>query len=80
VIRTPSARSTAITALNFSRGPVEEDLNLSEIKELERKPSSGQLVDIVTGKRVGELSMTGRMTINLAPLGAQCIVMEKPAD
>lgn len=77
VMEIPDASTTAITALNFSRQAVAEDLNLSEIKELQGKQVSGHLLDILTGKRLGELPTTGRTTISLGPLSAQCVVVEK---
>ncbi|OAI57920.1 hypothetical protein AYO47_00060 [Planctomyces sp. SCGC AG-212-M04] len=79
VIGLPGDAPAAVTVLNFSREPVEEDLNLSEIKELKDKRLSGPLLEILTGKRLGE-SEAGRMKINVGPLGAQCIVAEKRAD
>jgi len=78
VLDVPDASAVAVTALNFSRGPVEETVKLAEIKDLQDKQPSGQLLEIVSGNRLGELPKTGRLTMQLAPLAAQCIIVETP--
>lgn len=66
VMRTPGKPALAITALNFSRRPVEERLDLSQIKGIDMSDFSGQTVlDSVSGKTDGSVNDTGVISVRL---------------
>jgi trehalose synthase len=81
VMQVPGQHAAAVTAMNFSRRPVRETLDLSAIEKLPRKKFlAGKLPDIVRGEHAGELSSDGRMTIQLPGLTASTFVIESERE
>ena len=54
-----------------------EEIELLAIKGLQQEKVTGQLLDIISGKRLGALPSSGRLTIELPALTARTIAIEK---
>jgi maltose alpha-D-glucosyltransferase/alpha-amylase len=79
VLRLPGPR-LAITALNFDRNPVVEDVDLSQIAGLTANEYRGRpTTDVVGGRNAGAVNEPGRLTIRLDPLSGTTIVIGEPA-
>jgi hypothetical protein len=76
VMQVPGS-DVAVTAMNFSQKSVREEIELLAINGLEQEKITGQLLDIISDKRLGVLPDSGRLTIELPALTARTIVMEK---
>jgi hypothetical protein len=77
VMQVPGSDAAVVTAMNFSQEAVREEIELLAIKGLEQEKVTGQLLDIISGKRLGTLPDCGRLTIELPALTARTIVIEK---
>jgi hypothetical protein len=77
VMQAPGPANVVITALNFSRKPMREELDLSDMEGLADKKLTGNLLDIITGEQLGSLPDSGRITIELPALAAKTILVEK---
>jgi maltose alpha-D-glucosyltransferase/alpha-amylase len=76
VMRAPGSTAAVITALNFSREAVEEEVDLQEVEGLEGVKLNGKLLDIVSGERLVDLTDLRRFTVELPALTARTIVIE----
>jgi hypothetical protein len=76
VLKLPEADALAVTALNFGRSALEEDLDLSQIPGLSVARFRGQkAVDAVAGETDGEVPESGRLKIKLSALGSKTLVI-----
>jgi trehalose synthase len=81
VLKIPGRHGGALTALNFGLRDVRESVNLSRIDELSpEKLRRGELVDIVSGERAGELRESGRVTIELPALTGRTVLLRRAGD
>lgn len=78
VMRTPGEARAVMTAMNFSRQAIEEQVDLSDVAELAPDRLAGTLHDIVTGEQLGALSSTGKLKIRLPALTAKTIALKSP--
>ena len=62
--------------MNFSQEPVREEIDLMLSRALGQEKVTGQLLDIVSGERLGDVPDSGRLTIELPALTARTIVIE----
>jgi len=68
IMRSPDKSSTIITALNFSRESVKEEVNLQKLKQLSGVKHSGEvIVNCVADKAEGRVDEDDKMDINLGP-------------
>ena len=77
VMQAPGSGAAVVTALNFSQKSVREEIELLAIKGLQQEKVTGQLLDIISGKRLGTLPDSGQLTIELPALTARTIVIGK---
>jgi maltose alpha-D-glucosyltransferase/alpha-amylase len=78
VMRVPGRHVAAVTAMNFSQEPLEETFDLREVEQLEdATPRAGKLLDVVDRQPIGELHPSGRITIQLPPLTAFTVLIER---
>jgi len=67
-MRSPGNTSTIITALNFERESVKEELDFKKLKQLSDVKHSGEvIVNCVADKAEGRVDEDGKMDINLGP-------------
>ncbi len=79
VLRLPG-HPLAVTALNFGRRPVTEDLDLSRIEGVDIAQLRGRPVtDIVAGQAAGSVPDSGRLTVRLGALSVTTLVIGDPA-
>jgi hypothetical protein len=71
------AAAAVVAAMNFSQKSVREEIELLAIKGLEQEKVTGKLFDIISGKQLGTLPDSGRLTIELPALTARTIVIER---
>lgn len=79
VMRAPGASRAIVTALNFSREPIEEQVDLHKLSGLPEE-LTGAVREILTDKKLGELPASGRLTIELPGWTAKTIAIEPPAE
>lgn len=78
VMRTPGKPTIAITALNFSRTPIQEKVNLAKINGLSASGLAGHAVtDAVTGASEGQVDANGIVNINLEGWSAKTLIIEQ---
>lgn len=74
VMKTPEG-AIAVTALNFGREEVEEELDLADVKGLKGEKLRGrEVVDAVTGRAAGEIAESGRLKVRLEALSGKALV------
>jgi trehalose synthase len=77
VMQLPSDERTAITAINFSRTQVVENLNLSDLEGIDVKVLIEQNAkDIMKNKREGRVSEEGMLSISLNGLEGKVLVID----
>lgn len=80
VLRLPDDHSIAVTALNFGRAEVEEELNLTTIKEVSLDAFRGQpITDILANTGTDTVPDSGRLKIKLSALSGRTLVLTKAA-
>ena len=80
VLRLPGRPRLAVTALNFGREPIEEPVDLADLKGIEPDHLRGRdALDIVADRPAGRVGDDGRLTIRLEPLGGRTLVIETAA-
>ncbi len=75
VMQAPGSDAAVVTAMNFSQESMREEVELFAIKGLQQEKVTGQLLDIISGERLGTLPRSGRLTIELPALTARTIVI-----
>jgi trehalose synthase len=76
VMQAPGAPAAIITALNFSRKSVQEEIDVRNIKEFEDKQFTDKVLDVLSGEQLDKLPESGRLSIKLPALTAQTIMIE----
>ncbi len=75
-LRLPGQHPFAITALNFGREAVEEEVNLYAVADLPVQELRGRkLIEVVGGKPVSEIPETGKLRLELDVLDAKTWVV-----
>jgi trehalose synthase len=75
VLKLPGRDAWAVTALNFGRAEMTEELDLAAVPGLDAAAVRGRAVkDAVTGRPAGAVSDAGRLTIRLGPRTYQALV------
>jgi len=78
VMRPPGQPAIAITALNFSRNPIRESLDLSKIKTVNATQLKAQPVtDSISGKPEGQLDNEARLQIALDGWSAKTLIINQ---
>jgi trehalose synthase len=76
VLKLPERHGLAVTALNFGRAAVEEDVDLAGVPGVPADSIRGRrLLDAVAGAGVGEVGETGRARVRLPALSGTVIVV-----
>jgi hypothetical protein len=81
-MRVPGKYLGAVTALNFWGEDVQQPIDLAGTGVL--APDQGgmvrgaNVVDAVTGQRLGQVPASGRLVVDLPPLGARTLIVERP--
>jgi maltose alpha-D-glucosyltransferase/alpha-amylase len=79
VMKTPEV-TVAITALNFGRSAIEEEIELTAIKGVSAAELNGrQWVDVLGGEGSGKVTDKGRLTLRLPPLTGKTVVIRSSA-
>jgi hypothetical protein len=79
-LRVPGPYLGAITALNFSKEPLQEQIEIEPLLERdERFQSAGGAVDILTGKRLPS-SQERRLGIDLSGHSYKTLIIERASD
>lgn len=76
VMQPPDSDAVAITAMNFSRKPVQEEIDLNDVAGLEVASLTGEMLDIVSDESLAEVPESGRLTIPLPALTARTILLQ----
>jgi trehalose synthase len=77
-MRMPGPYLGAITALNFSHRDIQEQVDISGFaKKQGEKVVGGEMFEILTGKTLGRLPATDRITISVPALSATTVVVEQ---
>jgi hypothetical protein len=75
VLKLPGRGAWAVTALDFGRAEVAEELDLAAVPGLDAAAVRGRAVkDTVTGQPAGAVNDAGRLTIGLGPQTYQALV------
>jgi maltose alpha-D-glucosyltransferase/alpha-amylase len=81
VMKVPGPHAAAITALNFGRQELGETVDLSAIEGLSlERLRGGELLDVISGARAGELQPSGRVVIELPALTGRTVLLRHAAD
>jgi trehalose synthase len=81
LLRVPGRYRGAITALNFSRQEVEEQIDVSGLSDdNEVRAMKGEVFDILTGQKLGSVPASGRMMVKLPALSGKTLVIAVGAE
>jgi maltose alpha-D-glucosyltransferase/alpha-amylase len=80
VLRLPGKGGLAVTALNFGRSAVEEEVDLTKAPGVAGdEVRGGKVVDAVADRGDGEVTGNGRLTIKLDALSGKMLVIRGPS-
>jgi hypothetical protein len=77
VMRAPDTASSLISALNFSRESVKEDIDFKKIKQLSKLTfQNKEFLNCVSDKVEGEIDDSGKMRISLGPWSGKTYLID----
>jgi hypothetical protein len=78
VMRLPDTSPLAVTALNYSQQPVQEQIALDKIEALKGLALAGRpVLDSVSGESAGEVDAQGSLTIELDGWSGKTLIIEQ---
>jgi maltose alpha-D-glucosyltransferase/alpha-amylase len=81
VLQRPADDGLALTALNFGRTPVEEEVNLAGTAGMPAETLRGRkLVDAASGAGAGEVTGSGHVIVKLDGLTGTTLILGKPPE
>jgi hypothetical protein len=81
VLQRPADGGLALTALNFGRTPVEEEVNLAGTAGMPAEKLRGRkLVDAASGAGAGEVTGSGHVIVKLDGLTGTTLILGKPPE
>jgi trehalose synthase len=76
VMRLPGEPALAITALNYSQKPVQEEFDLRKVKELKGRAFAGQpVINSVSGDTEGKVTSQGALSIDLEGWSGKTLII-----
>src|SRR5262249_811043 len=78
VLRLPAQGGLAVSAVNFGRSAVVEEIDLTKVRGVTAEQlRGGKATDIVADRGDGEVAETGRLTVRLDALSGKTLVVRR---